>query len=240
MKNYKTLFWLTLFSIAMGYLETSVVVYLRKIYYPTGFTFPLSPIEPQLAFTELFREAATIVMLAAISILAGKNRLQKLSFFLYCFAIWDLFYYIFLKIILDWPSSILSWDILFLIPIPWLGPVLAPCLVSITFILFNLIVLNIQSVNAEARLYKREKFLLAWGAVIIVSSFIYTYLNEVSTSALAKASLLANVTSYIPKSYNWLLFILGEVLIITGILSFVKKSTNLQEKYGHKHLPIHN
>ena len=32
---------LTLFSIAMGLLEAVVVMYLRELYYPAGFAFPL-------------------------------------------------------------------------------------------------------------------------------------------------------------------------------------------------------
>ncbi|MDQ3141674.1 MAG: hypothetical protein M3Q56_05440 [Bacteroidota bacterium] len=224
MKNYNTLFWLTVFSIAMGYLETSVVVYLRKIYYPAGFNFPLVPIVPQIAVTELLREAATIIMLAAISILAGKNKLEKFSFFFYCFAIWDLFYYLFLKILLAWPVSLLSWDILFLIPTPWLGPVLAPCLVSITFIIFTLIVLNAQRLHPETNFNKTEIFQLIIGGTLIVSSFMYTYLNEVSYTELIGASLLEDVTSYIPKSYNWFLFILGELVFIATIVAFAKRN----------------
>jgi hypothetical protein len=38
----KTIIWLAVFSMAMGYLESAVVVYLRKLYYPDGFKFPLA------------------------------------------------------------------------------------------------------------------------------------------------------------------------------------------------------
>lgn len=232
MKTYKIVCWLTLFSIAMGYLETSVVVYLRQIYYPAGFNFPLVPIEPKIAVTELFREAATIIMLAGISILAGRSKLEKFSFFLYCFAIWDLFYYVFLKIILDWPVSLLSWDILFLIPVPWLGPVLAPCLVSLTFILFTLIVLKAQRSDPEPSLHKTETLLLVLGGILIISSFIYTYLNEVSHTGLTNASLLEDVATYIPKSYNWFLFIPGELAIIAAIITFIKRNNLRFQKAG--------
>src|SRR5271167_2605871 len=97
--------WLTLFSIAMGFMETAVVIYLRKVYYPRGFQFPLVPIEPSIALTEFLREAATIIMLLGIGILTGKTRAQKFAFFIYCFAVWDIFYYVFLKIFLNWPES---------------------------------------------------------------------------------------------------------------------------------------
>ena len=36
---------LLLYAVAMGYLEAAVVVYLRAIYYPEGFSFPLKPMD---------------------------------------------------------------------------------------------------------------------------------------------------------------------------------------------------
>src|ERR1044072_1504154 len=97
MKSYKPLVWLTIFSIAMGYLETAVVVYLRKLYYPGGFNFPLVPVTLDIAKTEFWREAATLIMLVGIGVLAGKNKTQRFAYFLLSFAVWDIFYYVFLK-----------------------------------------------------------------------------------------------------------------------------------------------
>jgi hypothetical protein len=78
----KTIIWLTLFSISMGFMETAVVVYLRKIYYPDGFRFPLIPIDNNIAITEFLREAATLIMLLTIGILAGNRPSQRFAFFL--------------------------------------------------------------------------------------------------------------------------------------------------------------
>ncbi|CAN5476760.1 hypothetical protein BH10BAC1_BH10BAC1_14060 [soil metagenome] len=126
----KTIIWLTVFSIAMGFLETSIVVYLRKLYYPAGFEFPLVPVPIDIATTEFWREVATIIMLIGAGVMAGKNATQRFVFFLYSFAIWDIFYYVFLKLLRNWPESLFTWDILFLIPVPCVGPVIAPCIVS--------------------------------------------------------------------------------------------------------------
>lgn len=131
---FKTLLLLIVFSVAMGFLETAVVIYLRKIYYPDGFHLPLKVIDAHIAVIELVREAATLIMLIAIALLTGKSNMQRFAFFLLCFGIWDIFYYIFLKLFLNWPSSWLEGDVLFLIPVPWIGPVLAPCILSLTMI----------------------------------------------------------------------------------------------------------
>src|SRR4030095_13106258 len=131
----KTLLFLLLFSTAMGFLEAAVVIYLRKLYYPGGFDFPLVVIPRDVAVVELFREGATLIMLLAVGFLTGKTTAQRFCYFLFCFATWDIFYYVFLKVFLGWPESLLTWDILFLLPVPWVGPVLAPCLSSLTMIL---------------------------------------------------------------------------------------------------------
>lgn len=119
-----------LFALAMGMLEAIVVVYLRRIYYPEGFGFPLAPLEPEMLSAEIVREAMTLVMLATCAFLAGRNAWGRLMAFLVLFGTWDIAYYAGLKLILDWPPHLLTPDILFLIPKVWVGPVLAPLLVA--------------------------------------------------------------------------------------------------------------
>jgi hypothetical protein len=84
---------------------------------------------------EITREFSTLLMLFSVAWISGRNFLQQLSVFLFLFGIWDIFYYVALKIFLDWPGSFLTWDLLFLIPITWLGPVLAPVICSVVMIL---------------------------------------------------------------------------------------------------------
>jgi len=145
-----------IFAIAMGYLEAAVVVYLRELYYPEGFLikekvgFPfikfgvveeLKPFPQKIILTEIGREAATIVMLITLSIIAGNSIKSYIAYFLLLFGIWDIFYYVFLKIILDWPESLSTTDVFFLIPTPWIGPVWLPVLLSVIIIAVGLIIL---------------------------------------------------------------------------------------------------
>ncbi len=176
------IFWLTAFSIAMGFLEAAVVVYLRKMYYPNGFHFPLTVVEPDIGMVEFLREAATVIMLLAIGILTGKNTSQKFGIFLFCFAIWDIFYYVFLKLLIGWPASLLDWDILFLIPVPWVGPVLAPCLVSLSMIVLTSAVIYFQEKGIDVHLKGKEWFLLISGALVIILSFVHDYLGYCSVT----------------------------------------------------------
>jgi len=145
-------FWvlLTIFAIAMGFLESAVVIYLREIYYPEGFAFPLNIIHGKIAVTEILREAATIVMLVSVSILAARRWIIRFAWFIYLFAIWDIFYYVFLRVLLGWPESLLTWDILFLIPTTWVGPVLAPVINSLTMILLAILLIVADRRTREA------------------------------------------------------------------------------------------
>jgi hypothetical protein len=83
---------------------------------------------------EMTREAATIIMLVAIAWLTGETWLERGIFFLWTFAFWDLFYYVSLYILIKWPPTLKTIDVLFLIPVPWIAPVWFPMGVSFTTI----------------------------------------------------------------------------------------------------------
>lgn len=93
---------------------------------------------PQITQIEMLREAATIIMLASVAYLAGLNFKQRLGAFLISFSIWDIFYYIFLKILTGWPKSFYDTDVYFLIPVPWSGPILTPLVISILLLIIGL------------------------------------------------------------------------------------------------------
>jgi hypothetical protein len=129
---FRLLPWMTAFFIAMAFLESAVVVYLRALYYPEGFGFPLVPMDPALVATEMGREFATLVMLLAPAALVTRRALERFAWFCIGFGIWDIFYYVWLKVLLGWPASLAEPDLLFLLPVPWVGPVWAPCLISVS------------------------------------------------------------------------------------------------------------
>ena len=234
----KTIFWLTLFSIAMGYLETSVVVYVRELYYPDGFKFPLVPISHTIAVTEFWREAATLIMLLGIGILSGKNAAQRFVFFLYSFAIWDIFYYVFLYVLLAWPESLFTWDILFLIPVPWVGPVICPCLVSLTMIALTWSTIHWQIKGKSGKLNWKEGSVLLLGSLIIITSFIWDYLEFVHSHPTGKSSftlaknkeLFIEGATYVPTEFSWMMFWCGQVMLMGGVLLFHLRMLRVKKK----------
>ncbi len=231
-KYIKILFWITIFSIAMAFIETSVVVYIRKLYYPEGFRFPLKMIESNIGITEYFRELATIVMLISVGIVVGKNNLQRFAYFIYVFAIWDIFYYVFLKTILNWPESLFTLDVLFLIPVTWVGPVIAPIICSIAMILLGLSIIYLQNKNKSVKMKFDEFLMVAVGSIVVMVSFLMDYLrflnNNYSFYEILTYSWVSDINKiveqYIPQKFNWLIFLIGILTIFIAIIKFILRN----------------
>jgi hypothetical protein len=165
-----------LFGIAFGYIEAAVVVYLRAIFHPDGFTFPLTGLatilqEKPLRLTETGREAATMVLIFTGAWLFGRNRRQRFAYLLTIFAIWDIFYYVWLKLLLNWPASIMDWDILFLIPVPWASAVLYPVIISITLLIFAAAILYRDARGRPIKVTRTDWLAFFVAGIIVVVSF---------------------------------------------------------------------
>ena len=158
MINTRTLLKVAIFSVAFAFVEASVVVYLRHLLgstqpdvgrYEILFLVPgIAFLEPQTAIKiitdsallniERTRELATLIMLAIVAALAGKNARLKVAYFFLTFGIWDIFYYIFLRLTIGWPKALTDLDIFFLLPTPWVGPVIVPVAISSFLIMASL------------------------------------------------------------------------------------------------------
>jgi hypothetical protein len=209
-KTFKRFCIAVIFSIAFGYIEAAVVVYLREIFYPGGFDFPLSisiidAVSRRLLSTEVGREAATLVLIVTGAWLFGRNRRQRVAYSLTIFAVWDIFYYVWLKVLLDWPASIMEWDILFLIPVPWAGPVLAPVLVSLAMLIFAVVILYRDCCAKPIRVTFYDWLALSFAAIIVLVSFCIPGLHTAQE----------DYASY----FYWPLFATG---MLFAVLVFVK------------------
>jgi hypothetical protein len=209
---------LVLFGISFGYVEASVVVYLRTIYDPLrralrpdrapGELFPLittdqlrnaAPEESGLLGVEVVREAATMIMLASVALVAAGGRALWLPSFAIAFGTWDLFFYVFLRLLLHWPASIMTWDILFLIPVPWAAPVLAPSIVSLTIIGSGLLALA-----RPVRMLPAHWVAMTLGGALILTSFMWDYRNLTAGG--------------LPRPFAWWLFGAGELAGVAALL----------------------
>jgi hypothetical protein len=187
---------LVLFGTAFGYLEAAVVSYLRILHEParrhfypdrpSGQLFPLltleqvraaGPEQQKTLSVEIGREAATLLMLAAIALAVASNARQWTAAFAIAFGVWDIAFYAGLKALLGWPSSLFTWDILFLIPVPWVGPVIAPMLVSVAMIAAGIWCLWREAARRPLQMGIWNAPGVLLGALVIVLSFTLDYRN---------------------------------------------------------------
>ncbi len=229
MKLTRVLVSLILFGVAFAYVEAAVVVYLRVHYdpirrdaypdRPDGDLFPMLRLEhleeagPQythMLWTELGRELATMFMLVAAGLAVARNFRQWLAGFMIAFGVWDVFFYVFLKLLIDWPESLLTWDILFLLPLPWVGPVISPVLVAVSMTAAGVAILWREARGRPIRFGRLHWVMIIGGALIITAAFCWDYQN---TSA-----------GGFPKEFNWPLFILGEAVGLAGFAhAFIRR-----------------
>jgi hypothetical protein len=209
---------LLLFGISFGYVEAAVVIYLRALYEPLrqrltpgrapGDLFPLANREKMVAEApetalllnvEVIREAATIVMLAAAAMLVTAERSLWLPTLSIAFGAWDLSFYLFLKLWIDWPASLLTWDLLFLLPVPWVAPVLAPVIVSFTIIGCGVVTLY-RPIYTEWRHWTG----LFLGGALVILSFTWDFRHVIAGN--------------MPRPFTWWLFVTGEAVSLGSFL----------------------
>ena len=119
---------------------------------------------------ELVREACTIVLLAAAGVMASRRLAGRWGAFLVGFGVWDLMYYVTLWIVIGWPDSLATWDILFLIPVPWVAPVWAPVIVATLFIVVGSYLFFTEQ---RQRAYGWvDAAVIVTAAIIVVGSFV--------------------------------------------------------------------
>ena len=211
----RSIAWLTAYAIAMAHVEAAVVIYLRRLYYAAD-PLTLFPLEimpnPDLAI-ELARELATVVMMASVALLHGKRGLRVFAAFLYVFGVWDLAYYSWLKLMLGWPVAWLEWDVLFLMPWPWLGPWIAPALVAAAFVVGGARVL--LSPAAAERPTRAAVVAFAAGSAIVIGCFLEPGWPLVTGDVPD--------TGYSPERFRWGVFVLGYAIMAAGL--FLKRPT---------------
>jgi hypothetical protein len=203
--------WLVVFvyAVAMAWVEAAAVLYLRTLigrlepYQPN----PL-PAAGKLSTVELAREAATLAMLLAVGILAGRTWRSRLGYAAVAFGLWDIFYYVFLRAMCGWPRSVMDWDILFLIPLPWWGPVLAPVLISLLLILWGTLASQIEQTRASVLATLAAVGLGAAG----VALGLWVFMADAIAAAPQGGTAIRNA---LPRNFHWPLFC-GALLLMSA------------------------
>lgn len=216
-----------LFGVAMAWFESATVFYLRVLvdrvqpYQP----IPL-PEHGALGAVELVREAATLVMLLLVGMLAGRSWRAKIGYALIAFGVWDIFYYVFLVPISGWPASVMDWDILFLLPLPWWGPVLAPTSIAALMIAWGTLVTQSDE--------QHPAFDLPWpswtacGAGVVFALYVFMA-DAIGVLDQGRDAIIG----VLPAAFNWPLFCVALALMAVPLIHA------LWRRWGSASDPVH-
>ncbi len=164
------------YALAMAFVEAAVVVYLRALGHAGPSLASTLPILPRpILLIEVAREAATIVMLITLALLAGRSGWERWLLFWFTFAVWDIAYYGWLWVLVRWPPSLFTWDVLFLIPVPWMGPVLAPLIASSGLVIASLWLLGRIERGVKPGLSRWTAVGVVLGLLVSLSAFVVDY-----------------------------------------------------------------
>jgi len=205
------------YAVAMAWVESAVVLYLRTLtgqmnpYPPPAIFFPKG-----IGIAELIRELATLVMLGAVGCLAGRTWRSRFAYALLGFGVWDIFYYIFLVPLTGWPRSLLDWDILFLLPLPWWGPVIAPVLIASLMILGGTLVGLIDRPSAPFWPARWSVLVNVLGILVALYVFMEDALRVVGQGIEA-------LQRVFPKQFDWPLFCLAIGLMLAPMFDLARQ-----------------
>jgi hypothetical protein len=166
--------WLALlvFATAFGIAEAVVVIELRHSLDPAGDRFPLVDFPAAIWRFEQLREVATLVVLGAAAALAARRQTARFAAFLVAFGVWDLAYYAALRGLIHWPRHWNDWDLLFLVPVPWFGPVYAPVGVALVMLGAGSIALVHAARDGDFVVHARHIGAAVVGGGIVLASFL--------------------------------------------------------------------
>jgi hypothetical protein len=199
------------FAVAMAWVESAVVLYLRSLTHEFDPYQPdQTPLAQGIVGAELVREFATLLMLGSVGWLAGQTWRSRVGLAMVAFGVWDIFYYVFLVPLTGWPRSLLDWDILFLLPLPWWGPVLAPMSIACLMVAGGTMVALRDS--PERPIWPSRYTCLA--ALVGGGLALYVFMADAIHLAPQEVELLMELR---PERFDWPLFLLGLVGLTTPV-----------------------
>ena len=200
-----------IYAMAMAWVESAVVYYLRlhidrlEPYQPN----PL-PVIGFLGPVEAIREAATLVMLLTVGMLAGRNWRARFGYTAIAFGVWDIFYYVFLKVMCGWPHSLADWDILFLLPLPWWGPVWAPMAIALLMIIWGTLASEFEPATSIRPL--RRLWLLNFAGIGVA---LYVFMADCLRARHGGIDAIRNV---LPQHFNSTIFCAALALMAAPVI----------------------
>jgi len=231
MKLTKKILWVGIFAFAMAFMEAAVVVYLSRIYGISDLLLQVPPFDPQIARIESGRELASLVILLSFGWVAGQSLQSRLGFAFIAFGVWDISYYLWLKVFIGWPITLLDPDLLFLIPLPWWGPVIAPVLISLLMIIGGTMVV----IRNDQGHVIRFRILEAITLLVGILAMLFAFMQDALSILPANPSLLSQLK---PSQFNWVVFLVGLFMSGIGVWQIMRSSSCSPDKNSKSIFPM--
>jgi hypothetical protein len=237
METLRRWIWVVAFAIAFAWVEGAIVVYLREIYFGGSFSFPVVTewregelVVDKLMRIEFGRELATIIMLVAVGCAAGKTSWQKFCFFMIAFGLWDMFFYLWLWVMVRWPESLMTWDLLFLLPLPWVGPVITPVLIALAMTVAGSLIILYEEKGYTIYWQWFDFFILLGCGFFLIVAFCWDWRNIIRVPG-------DELHTGIPNPFAWWLYIPAYLFSVVYFALRLKKTVlahknRLSAKYG--------
>jgi hypothetical protein len=215
LREQKRWIMVMIYAVTMAWVEAAAVYYLRTLVRRIDpYQADPLPIASGLGEAELVRELATLIMLFAVGWLAGATWRSRFGYMSIAFGTWDIFYYVFLRMMTGWPKSLSNWDVLFLIPLPWWGPVWAPISIALLMILWGSFVTQFGPPHVSVGLKP-----VLFGAVGIGLALFVFMADAIRTADRGTEAL----RTMLPDRFNWPLFVVAQVLMALPVVDVARQ-----------------
>lgn len=208
----RSLRWVAIFACAMAYVESAAVVYLRRVLGVTDLIRDVAPFDPLIAGIEVGRELATLIMIAALGWAVGRSTQARWAIAWFTFGLWDIFYYVWLRVFISWPGSLLDPDVLFLVPLPWWGPVLTPILIALLAVVGGIWAVRLDDAGLTIRPGPVRWVAFFAGNIIVLYAFMADAIHALPASSEELGRLK-------PTAFLWLVYGSGLMLMCWSALS---------------------
>ena len=213
--------WVSVYAIAMAFLEAVVVAYIRELLHLSDRRADLNP----YAMMEAWREAATIVMLVAVGWLTGRRKIDRLAYGMFAFGLWDIWYYVWLKVLVDWPKTLLDWDTLFLIPFPWRGPVLSAVLIAALICVVAILAVHQVDRQEIPKVTSLQVSVTLCGALLALYVFMAGPIHVWIRGG-------TNGRSIRPEVFNWPLFLIAlGLMAVPSLMASCSRLTHPKQPF---------
>jgi hypothetical protein len=123
---------------------------------------------------------------------------------------------VFLRINVAWPNSIWDWDVLFLLPLPWWGPVIAPAGIAVMMIIGGSLATQFNRPERTVWPGRRAWHFCLAGATLALLVFMSDALRSYDVG-------IAAIRETLPTWFNWPVFSIALAMMAAPLIEMIRQ-----------------